>query len=219
MNDMKAALRAWLVLVCAWGCCPGVDAASLPQVLSWDNLLAGWSLETGAMASVPHAMPGQDLPKPVAVPYGAGEGGLELKGLLSFWTQDCTKGCGLPRPAGPSQHATASLVIPSHSGEAASTKVQGEAELEAQGKLKAGIAVYAVCPRTTRAPGATSSCPGLYFQVQVELSGAAQAFCGAALDSHDISPFPVLVCGGMSKTTPGMRLGITLHRAALRTEG
>ena len=59
-------------------------------------------------------------------------------------------------------------------------------------------------------PLGEDKCPGRYFQAQVSLSGAAEAFCSAALNVADFSPFPVLMCAGARK--PGQRVGITLHR-------
>jgi hypothetical protein len=64
---------------------------------------------------------------------------------------------------------------------------------------------YSLCPPD-------KGCAARYYQVQVELSGAAAAFCSVAVNEADISPFPVASCGAPQGTK---RIGITLHREKL----
>jgi len=61
-------------------------------------------------------------------------------------------------------------------------------------------------------PLSEDKCPGRYFQAQVSLSGTAEAFCSAALNEADLSPWPVIMCAGSVR--PGLRAGVTLHRRA-----
>lgn len=139
---------------------------------------------------------------------------LILKGFLSGWTQDCAKGCGLPKPTAANIPLEAALTLPAKPGEASSAALEGSLDSGAGGTLQARVSFFAVCPYA-QAFASGEACPGRYFQVQIELSGASEAFCGFSIDEHDLVPFPVLLCGGPSKAEPSARLGVTLHRKPL----
>ncbi|MFA6318714.1 MAG: hypothetical protein WC943_15000 [Elusimicrobiota bacterium] len=189
---------------------------------------AAFASETGADRA-PASMLSIAHPPAVSVPYPGtpAAGALELKGFVSFWTQDCRNGCGLPKPATASLAVELRLPLPSTSGEASSASFGRKADLGPSSALMAKVTAFAICPRRTGQEGSTTrrdqtgsatsgeSCPGRYFQVQVELSGAAEAFCAMSMDEHDLAPFPVLMCAGMSTSEPTTRLGVTLHRTAL----
>ena len=147
----------------------------------------------------------------------AGGAPLELAGYISFWTQDCSGGkCALPRPAAVNRPLRASLALPTGAGEATVAGASEKFALEAGGELSASINLYAICPYVSAGggpqPGA-AGCAGRYFQAQVTLSGAAEAFCSAAVNEADLSPWPVLMCAGAAG--PGLRAGVTLHRRHL----
>ncbi|HNW43089.1 MAG TPA: hypothetical protein PKI19_01200 [Elusimicrobiales bacterium] len=139
---------------------------------------------------------------------------LELSGYISSWTQDCGGGrCSLPRPGVVNRPVRLRLGLPSAPGEASAAAASEKDLLETGGELSAEISFYAVCPYVGRGgaaqPGA-GTCAGRYFQAQVTLSGTAEAFCSAALNDADFSPWPVLMCAGAAG--PGLRAGVTLHR-------
>lgn len=157
----------------------------------------------------------------------AGGEPLELGGYISAWTQDCTGGkCSLPRPGEVNRPVRLRLGLPSSPGEAAVAGVSEKFVQEAGAELAAEINLYAVCPYVGKNSAAGSTqreeksplsvplsedkCAGRYFQAQVSLSGVAEAFCSAALNYADLSPWPVLLCAGSAR--PGQRAGVTLHR-------
>lgn len=115
---------------------------------------------------------------------------------------------GIPRAVESNVAVDRSLALPAGPGQA-STLTQ---RLSFAGGLEAAVRLYAVCPH---GPPAGSPCPGLYYQVQLELSGAAEGFCSASLNGADALPFPVLQCAGREKGVPGSWLGVTLHRTRL----
>ncbi len=149
----------------------------------------------------------QSLPSP-------GKEQLELSGYISSWTQDCSgAGCALPAPASVNRPVNLRLGLPSAPGEAAVAASSGTFAAGAAGELTAEVKVYALCPYAgggSGAPDGPAACAGRYFQVQVSLSGAAEAFCSAALNARDLSPWPVVMCAGAPR--PGLRAGVTLHR-------
>ena len=59
------------------------------------------------------------------------------------------------------------------------------------------------------------ACPDRYFQVQVEVRGDTEVFCGMSMNENDLVPFPILMCAGTSKSEPSRRGGVTLHRKPL----
>jgi len=146
------------------------------------------------------------LARPIAA--ATGEPGLELKGYISAWTQDCSgASCSLPVPGERNRPVTLRLGLPSAPGEASAAR-DGEKLALAGGEISAEMAFYAVCPYAGK-----DSCAGRYFQAQVSIEGPAGAFCSSALNAEDFAPFPVLTCAG--PVTNGRRSGITLHRLPL----
>lgn len=138
-----------------------------------------------------------------------GEGNLELSGYISAWTQDCPGGkCALPVPGERNRPIILSLGLPSAPGEAAAASADAAFSLGGE-QVQAGLGFYAICPYA----GRNETCPGRYFQAQVQLSGPAGAACSAALNASDFAPFPVLTCAGIG--ADGRRYGITLHRRPL----
>lgn len=146
----------------------------------------------------------------LAVPVAAavGEPQLELKGYLSSWTQDCAgSACALPVPGERNVPVTLLLALPAAAGEAAAAHLSKKLALPG-GDLSVELDLYAICPYVGR-----DACAGRYFQAQARLDGPAGAFCAAALNEGDFSPFPVLMCAGAAPG--GRRFGITLHRQPL----
>ncbi len=134
---------------------------------------------------------------------------MELKGYISSWTQDCSgTACQLPKPGERNRPVTLKLAMPSAPGEASAAAASEKLALPGGVELAADMNFYAICPY-----GGTGSCEGRYFQAQVSFSGAAGAFCAAALNAADFAPFPVLVCAGA--LPDGRRFGVTLHRQPL----
>lgn len=115
---------------------------------------------------------------------------------------------GIPRAVEQNVVVDRSLALPGGPGQAVTVTER----LSFAGGLEAAVRLYAVCPH---GPPAGSPCPGLYYQVQLELSGAAEGFCSASLNGADALPFPVLQCAGREKGVPGSWLGVTLHRTRL----
>ena len=159
------------------------------------------SLASGLSPSLPR-LDVQDLPAP---PQAAAT--LRFDGFISVWSQDCGPACGLPWPLIKNDAAGLVLALPEKPGEFRAGAIARRYRTEA-GDLNVKASVYAVCPRGPAAAG----CPARYFTVQLELSGAASALCSATLNEADVSPFPVLACGGPAGS---LRLGATLHRAPL----
>ena len=187
---MRALLLAALLL-------PAAAHAGTPAV-DWQRLLSGWAAQSGWPA--PDI---RDLPQPRAVP---GQAVVPLRGLLSVWSQDF----GLPSPIVKNDPVELVLPLPEKPGEFRTVRLTREYPVSG-GTLKVQADFYALCPPTH--PGApTDACPGRYFSVQVELSGAAAALCTVSLNAADLSPFPVLACGAPKD---GKRLGVTLHRTPL----
>ena len=139
--------------------------------------------------------------------YGASpEPGLEIRGYISSWTQDCAgKTCSLPKPGERNRPVILSLGLPSSPGEATSVNTTETLKLPDGSDLSVGLDLFGICPY-----GGLTGCAGRYFQAQVSLSGPAGAFCAAALNPGDFDPFPVLMCAGARPD--GTRFGITLHR-------
>ncbi|MBI5209076.1 MAG: hypothetical protein HY927_03790 [Elusimicrobia bacterium] len=183
-------------------------AARLPEArLVSEETVLGQLRRYAGMTGLPlEAVLARQAPAPAA---GAVEA-LTLTGFVSAWTQDCAGGCALPKPSRTNIPAELVLALPSQPGQATVARSALELDFGPDGKVRAEMAVYAVCP--LGGAGLDGGCPGLYFQAQVELSGAAQAFCAAALGKDDAVPFPVLMCAGMA---PSRRLGLTLHRQPL----
>lgn len=126
-------------------------------------------------------------------------------GFASAWRRSDG---GLPRPVRANVAVDRTLALPGGPGRA-STAVE---HVSFEGGLEAAVRLYAVCPH---GPPGGSPCPGLYYQVQLELAGAAEGFCSASLNGDDALPFPVLQCAGREKAAPGSWLGVTLHRTPL----
>ena len=139
--------------------------------------------------------------------YGAmPEPGLEIKGYISSWTQDCAgKTCSLPKPGERNIPVTLSLGLPVSPGAASVVNAAETLKLPDGSDLSVSLDLYAVCPYA-----GLDNCAGRYFQAQVSLSGPGGAFCAAALNPGDFTPFPVLMCPGVRPD--GTRFGITLHR-------
>jgi hypothetical protein len=134
----------------------------------------------------------------------------EFSGWFSAWTQDCRgASCSLPAPFALNRSARLDLTPPSSPGEAASASVSEKFHIDGA-EFTAHLAVYAVCPYVAAGARPGAACPGLYYQAQLTLSGPAEAFCSAALNSADALPWPVLTCAG--RLSPGRRAGVTLHR-------
>lgn len=148
------------------------------------------------------------LAQPLAA--AADEAALELKGYLSAWTQECAgASCQLPKPGERSRPVSLLLAMPSGPGSAAAAHRSEKLALPGGEELTVDLNFYAVCPYG----GGKDGCAGRYFQAQVSLSGPAGAFCAAALNPGDFSPFPVLMCAGPGPG--GLRYGVTLHRLPL----
>ena len=128
-----------------------------------------------------------------------------FSGFATAWTR--AEG-GLPRPVQTNAPVDAALKLPGAPGQAASAT----RTLSFRSGLEASVRFFAVCPH---GPAAGTPCPGLYYQVQLELSGAADGFCSASLNGDDALPFPVLQCAGRTKADPAVWLGVTLHRIRL----
>lgn len=145
--------------------------------------------------------------QPITAAVGGNE--LELKGFVSAWTQDCSRGaCQLPVPGERNRPVTLRLALPSAPGEAAAAHSSEKLLLPGGDELPADLDFYAICPY-----GGKENCAGRYFQAQVSLSAPAGAFCASALNAADFAPFPVIMCAG---TAPGgRRFGVTLHRQPL----
>jgi len=235
---MRALLLAALLL-------PAAAHAAAPAV-DWPRLLSGWAAQSGRPA--PDL---KDLPQPRAVP---GQAVVPLRGLLSVWSQDCAPplpgsenarpsgtarpgapDCGLPSPIVKNDPVELALPLPEKPGEFRTVRLTREYPVSG-GTLKVQADFYALCPPTRQCVSspegtAETDCPGRYFSVQVELSGAAAALCTVSLNAEDLSPFPVLACGAPGRAVPGgqafsdpgrggapnkgKRLGVTLHRAPL----
>jgi hypothetical protein len=153
----------------------------------------------------------QPVPAAVAVPaVPAPAGAAVLKGYLSAWTQECGgPSCALPVPGARNEQVELALDLPQDPGAATTARVSRALHAGEGADLQADIIFYAVCPYG----GASGTCAGRYFQAQVTLSGPSGAFCAASLNEADFSPFPVLMCAGISPA--GKRFGITLHRQPL----
>jgi hypothetical protein len=146
----------------------------------------------------------------LAQPAAAAEADLEINGYLSAWTQACEGvSCALPVPGERNRPVRLRLAMPSAPGEASAAHASETLAFGPGGDLRAEINFYAICPYG----GAPGTCAGRYFQAQVTLSGPAGAFCAAALNAPDFSPFPVLMCAGTGSN--GLRFGLTLHRQPL----
>ncbi|PJA16217.1 MAG: hypothetical protein COX65_03045 [Elusimicrobia bacterium CG_4_10_14_0_2_um_filter_56_8] len=160
---------------------------------------------------------------------------LELRGYISAWTQDCAgSSCQLPKPGERNRPVLLRLALPAAPGEAVAAVASERLVLPGGGELQADINFYAICPYVGKSglasPGPLplsggalgeyaergmsaqepKNCAGRYFQAQVSLSGRAGAFCAAALNAVDFTPFPVLICAGAAPD--GTRFGLTLHR-------
>ena len=142
------------------------------------------------------------------VTAAVGEPELELKGYISSWTQDCAgASCALPVPGERNVPVALRLALPAAAGEASAAHFSKKLAAGA-GELAVELDFYAICPYVGK-----DACAGRYFQAQARLAGPAGAFCAAALNAGDFTPFPVLMCAGASPG--GRRFGITLHRQPL----
>ncbi|HAH31111.1 MAG TPA: hypothetical protein DCL44_02230 [Elusimicrobia bacterium] len=160
---------------------------------------------------------------------------LPLNGYVSVWSQDCSsEPCAIPLPLLTNRTIAFELSLPQYPGQARHIAVKEIFSLPEEKELSLKLDFYALCPyaaakssvadsvrgprqaSVTVADSAIGSCPALYFQSQAELSGAAGAFCAAAFNENDFTPFPVLMCAGAR--TRGIRFGITLHRQQLKKQ-
>ncbi|MDE2490247.1 MAG: hypothetical protein KGM24_05330 [Elusimicrobia bacterium] len=145
----------------------------------------------------------------------------ELSGYLSSWRQDCSSGC-LP-PVGEAANApiVLSLAAARRPGEARTASFERTLSYRTGERVRVRVVFYDVCPRAAAAADGDGggSCPSRYVQVQTTLSGDASAFCAASLNLADAEPFPVVACGGADRLHPGVRLGVSLHRAPLGAAG
>lgn len=143
----------------------------------------------------------------LALPARAAE--MELKGYVSSWIQDCTgTSCSLPRPSERNRPVLLRLTLPDSPGQASSAISIQELALPGETALGASLSFFSICPYV-----GLSGCAGRYFQAQAVLTGPAGAFCAAAFNLQDFSPFPVLMCAGSGPG--GTRYGLTLHRNPL----
>ena len=148
------------------------------------------------------------VPKPgPGIRLAAGEA--RFAGYASVWRRE---GGGLPRGLSTNRPLDAALALPAAPGQAISASRDFDTPVGRGAPLKTTLRLFAVCPH---GPEGGSPCPGLFYQVQLELSGAAEGFCSASLNGADALPFPVLQCAGREKADPKAWLGVTLHRTAL----
>lgn len=159
------------------------------------------ALLAGLLAAAPAPAP---APPVTGVTLGA-DGTARFLGYASAWRR---ADGGLPRPVQANVPVDRTLALPGGPGQATSVTER----VAFAGGLTGTLRLFAVCPH---GPPAGLPCPGLYYQVQVELAGAAQGFCSASLNGADALPFPVLQCAGREAAVPGSWLGVTLHRAPL----
>ena len=98
--------------------------------------------------------------------YGAmPEPGLEIKGYISSWTQDCAgKTCSLPKPGERNIPVTLSLGLPASPGAASAVSTAQTLKLPDGSDLSVSLDLYAVCPYA-----GLDNCAGRYFQAQVSL--------------------------------------------------
>lgn len=157
------------------------------------------ALLVALLASAPAATP------PLKGVVVAPDGVARFSGYASAWRR---ADGGLPRPLQANAPVDRALALPGGPGQATTATER----LELAGGLAATVRLYAVCPH---GPPSGSPCAGLYYQVQLELSGAAEGFCSASLNGDDALPFPVLQCAGRERGVPGSWLGVTLHRTPL----
>lgn len=157
------------------------------------------ALLAALLASAPAATP------PIEGVVVAEDGVARFSGFASSWRR---ADGGLPRALQSNAVVDRRLALPGGPGQATTATER----LELAGGLAAAVRLYAVCPHGT---AVGSPCPGLYYQVQLELSGAADGFCSASLNGDDALPFPVLQCAGRERGVPGSWLGVTLHRRPL----
>jgi len=148
-----------------------------------------------------------DPPRSAAAPAVAGRPVLPLKGFVSLWAQDCGNGCGLPSPLLKNDPVELALGLPDAAGEFRSVRLERLYPVQGQ-SLKVRADFYALCPPAAKG----AACAGRYFQVQVELSGAAAALCTVSLNEADAAPFPVLACAAPQGSR---RIGVSLHRLPL----
>lgn len=157
------------------------------------------------LAALLAAAPGPAPAPPVAGVALAADGAARFIGYASAWRR---QDGGLPRPVQANVPVDRTLTLPGGPGQATAAAER----LAFAGGLTGTLRLYAVCPH---GPPAGSPCPGLYYQVQLELAGAAEGFCSASLNGADALPFPVLQCAGRESGASGSWLGVTLHRAPL----
>lgn len=173
-------------------------------VFAADHFSAAWPPVLAAGSA-----PGLPTPLPAVPLKGSARDAAAVAGHLSVWTQDCPGGaCAIPQGAAPARTVKFEMALPASAGEARAKTVVEEYDLAGAGRLRVKLSFYSVCPY-----GSVEGCPARYFQVQAELSGAADAFCAASLNAADFFPFPVFMCAG--NYLPGKRLGVTLHRQPL----
>jgi hypothetical protein len=177
----------------------GPAALAEPPAVSWENV-AAWASQAGLPA-----MDMEGLAQPAKVP---GRPILALRGFFSLWSQACAPECGLPAPLIKNDPVALALELPEKAGEFRQARLERSYQVSG-GTVQVRADFYALCPP---AQDGSAVCQSRYFSVQVELSGAISAMCGADLNEADLTPFPVLVCGAPQS---GRRLGVTLHRAAL----
>ena len=168
-------------------------------------LIAAFLAVPAQALDLPALLKSWGLPAPEsrsAVPAVKGRPVIPLRGYLSIWGRSCTPDCGLPVPLLKNDPVESVLPLPEKPGEFRSVRILRD---YAASGLKVKADFYALCP--------PSGCADRYFNVQVELSGSASALCSMSVNEADMSPFPVLACGGAQ--SGGRRLGVSFHRAAL----
>lgn len=190
----------------------------------WQNIVFARAFDAPEAATTPTwwawqpvsaHIPAWEPDTPPHPPQTSGQpGGLKLpvSGYVSLWSQDCSGGpCSIPLPLAKNKAISFELALPQAPGQAQPHAIKEIFLLPNSRELILTLNFYAVCPYA--AAKSSDTCPTLYFQAQAELAGAADAFCAAALNQTDFTPFPVLLCGGAK--TSGVRFGATLHRRKL----
>lgn len=159
------------------------------------------------LAALLAASPAAPVPKTGAGAPIAPDGVARFEGFVSVWRRS---GGDLPRPVVANLAVDAPLRLPAAPGQATTETRRLSADVGASKPLDVTLRFFAVCPHGS---ASGSPCPGLYYQVQSELSGAAQGFCSVSLNGGDALPFPILQCAG--KEPSGPWLGVVLHRVRL----
>jgi hypothetical protein len=143
-----------------------------------------------------------------ATAVSAGQSVFGFSGFVSSWQ----KNAALPVPV--ERNIPVSFVLPAVNQPGTFRVFRRSFNLTfGQELASAELAVYAICPQNGVVENGV--CKTRYFQVQLELSGAVNAFCSASLNGADAIPFPVMTCAGRSAADSRTKFGITLHRDKL----